>query len=101
MLLRRGRFRVLGFTSGLLGVAGLLSGGLLLCHSMLGAPLCFCAGVWERGGVYPIIAWQLLADVAIGGRHGIWSVRWRSQRESARGINDAAGRAATQGVTGG
>ena len=89
----RSRFRVIGFTSILLGVAGLLSGGLLLCHSMLGAQVFFGAGTWERGAVYPIISWQLLV--------GIRSVRWRSHRESVPGINEDAGRTATNGMAGG
>lgn len=65
LLLCRSRFRVVGGPGVGLGVTGLFSGALLLYSSALGAQAFFGDGVWERGAVYPIIGWQLLAGAAL------------------------------------
>ena len=63
VLLRRRRFRG-GVASVALGVAGLFSGGLLLCSSVPSTRVPFGDGAWERGAIYAIIGWQLLAGIA-------------------------------------
>ena len=67
VLLSHRRFRAIGFTSLVLGVAGLLSGGLLLYSSVGDAPVFFGDGTWERVAVYSIIAWQLFAGILLAG----------------------------------
>lgn len=64
VLLRRGRFRAIGYASVALGLTGLFSGGMLLCSSVLDTQVFFGDGAWERGAIYAIIGWQLLAAVA-------------------------------------
>ncbi len=63
VLLQRRRFR-LGAGSVALAVAGLVSGAMLLSGSALQARVLVGAGAWERGAIYAIIGWQLLAAVA-------------------------------------
>jgi len=63
VLLRRRRFRATGGAGLALGLTGLISGGLLLCNA-LGTQVLFGDGAWERGAIYAIIGWQLLAAVA-------------------------------------
>lgn len=63
VLLRRSRIRAFGLGSCALGMAGLLCGALLLSHSALGVAA--SAGATERGAVYTIIAWQLLAGAGL------------------------------------
>ncbi|GJF13666.1 membrane protein [Mycolicibacterium cyprinidarum] len=67
VLMSHRRFRAIGFTSLVLGVAGLLSGGLLLYSSVGDAPVFFGDGTWERVAVYSIIAWQLFAGILLAG----------------------------------
>ena len=63
VLLRRSCFRA-GVASVVLGTAGLFSGALLLSSSVLSRPVVFGDGTWERGAIYSIIGWQLLAGAA-------------------------------------
>ncbi|MEV0649475.1 DUF998 domain-containing protein [Phytomonospora sp. NPDC050363] len=58
-----------------LGAAGLVSLLVLTAGSVAGVTLPFGAGAWERGSVYPIIAWELLAALAVLRRQGTEGVR--------------------------
>jgi len=60
--LRDGRtYRV---TSRLLGTAGLVCTAALVAQAWTGTQM-LPAAVWERGAVYPILAWQLVAAAAL------------------------------------
>ncbi|PSL51542.1 putative membrane protein [Saccharothrix carnea] len=54
--------RIAGFTLGGIGTASLLALGL---NTALGTSLLFEDGTWERGSVYAITAWQLVAATAV------------------------------------
>jgi hypothetical membrane protein len=62
VLLRRGRSGY-GVASAVLGLAGLFSAVILVRPDIVGT---VASGAWERGGVYTIIAWQLVAGVVLG-----------------------------------
>lgn len=59
------RRRSFGLITGVLGVAGLLSGAVLLFSSIFGARMVFDNGAWERAAIYTIIGWQLLAGATV------------------------------------
>ncbi|WP_091061994.1 hypothetical protein [Klenkia brasiliensis] len=48
-----------------LGIAGLLSTALLAANIATGTAVIFDDGVWERGAVYALVAWQLFAATAV------------------------------------
>jgi hypothetical protein len=50
---------VIGVISVVIGVLGLLSFAMLVINSTTGATSLLPEGVWERGSVYSIIAWQM------------------------------------------
>jgi hypothetical protein len=58
-----------------LGATGLLSGTMLAMHAL---PI----GLWERGGVYPILVWQTLTAYVVWRRAGTVRTRVRGASNS-------------------
>ncbi|GAA1311862.1 DUF998 domain-containing protein [Saccharothrix xinjiangensis] len=54
--------RIAGFALATIGIASLLGLGL---NTASGAPVLFDDGAWERGSVYAITTWQLVAAMAV------------------------------------
>jgi hypothetical membrane protein len=62
---RAGFPRVVRVVGVALGAIGLFSLGMLMVNSGTGTEVIFADGVWERGAVYTVTAWELLVGVLL------------------------------------